>query len=106
MDVSKIFHGTLLILFIVFISIYLSSTSGYYEYENKKQTKLTEEKMQEFEKDLEEGKNVSLKDYLSDETVNYDNKITNFGSKLSDFVCNGIIKGLEKSFKVVEKLIE
>lgn len=105
MDISKIFYGILLFLFIIFITIYGASKSGYYEYENRKHSELTEEKMLEFEKDLAEGKNVSLKDYLKEETVNYDNKITEIGSNLSNFMSDGIIKGLEGTFKLVEKLI-
>lgn len=105
MDISKIFYSTLLFLFIIFITIYGASKSGYYEYENRKHSELTEEKMLEFEKDLAEGKNVSLKDYLKEETVNYDNKITEIGSNLSNFMSDGIIKGLEGTFKLVEKLI-
>ncbi len=105
MDISKIFYGILLFLFIVFITIYGASKSGYYEYENKKHSELTKEKMIEFEKDLEAGKNVNLKDYLKEETVNYDNRITEIGCDLSDFMSDGIIKGLEGTFKIVEKLI-
>ena len=36
----------------------------------------------------------------------YDNKVTDIGNTLSDMINNGISGGLEKTFKVVEKLIE
>ena len=38
--------------------------------------------------------------------VKYDNKVTEIGNTLSDLINNGITGSLEKTFKVVEKLIE
>lgn len=102
----KIFNTTVFCLFAFFVSLYLASASGYYEYENKEQTKFTEEKMKEFENDLKKGKKVDLKDYLEVDTVKYDNKITNFGQSLSDILNDSITHSLEKTFKFIEKLIE
>ena len=68
--------------------------------------KFTEEKMKEFEEDLKLGKKVDIKDYLTSNTKDYDNKVTELGLTLSDIVNNGIINGLEKTFRLVEKLIE
>lgn len=106
MNYKKIFNTCLFCLFVIFLSIYGASKSGYYEYENKKTAEFTEESMKQFEKDIAEGKNVNIKDYLKTDTKNYDNKITNLGNTLSNIVSDGIVSGLEKTFKVVEKLIE
>lgn len=106
MNYKKIFNCTIFCLFVIFLSIYGASKSGYYEYENKKEAEFTEESMKKFEKDIAEGKNVNIKDYLKTDTKNYDNKITNLGNTLSNVVSDGIVSGLEKTFKVVEKLIE
>lgn len=106
MKPNKIFNTIVFCLFVIFLSIYGASKAGYFEYTNKKEAKFTEEKMKKFEKDLEAGKNVNLKDYLSSDIKNYDNKITNMGSVLSDIVSNGIISTLEGTFKLIEKLIE
>ena len=48
----------------------------------------------------------TVKKYLTDNTKKYDNKVTDIGNTLSDMINNGISGGLEKTFKVVEKLIE
>lgn len=106
MNYKKIFNCTIFCLFVIFLSIYGASKAGYYEYENKKEAKFTEESMKQFEKDLADGKNVNVKDYLKSDTKNYDNKITDLGDALSNFVSNGIVSGLEGTFKVIEKLIE
>lgn len=103
---KKIFNTCLFCLFVLFVSLYIASNSGYYEYQNKEQVKFTEEKMKEFEDDLKNGKKVDIKDYLTSTDKNYNNKVTELGVAMSDFVNNGIISGLEKTFKLVEKLIE
>ena len=51
-------------------------------------------------------KKVYIKKYLTDNKKKYDNKVTDIGNTLSDMINNGISDGLEKTFKVVEKLIE
>ncbi len=102
---KKAFYITILLLFIVFICIFSSSTSGYYEYSNYKNNSFTEEKMKEFEKDVAEGKNVNIKDYIDDNSKDYSNKITRLGDNISDLVydsANFILKG---GFKVIEKML-
>lgn len=106
MDYSKTFWTIMLVFFIIFISIFMASSTGYYEYENKSRTVLTEEKMKEFEEDVANGKSVDLKNYFEDNNKNYDNKITDVGSTISNIVSTSIFKGLEKSFKLIEKLVE
>ncbi len=105
MKPKKIFNTIVFCLFVIFLSIYGASKSGYYEYENEKKANFTEEKIKEFEKDIASGKNVNIKDYLVDDSKNYDNKITDIGSLFSDAINGGLTNGLEKSFKIVEKLI-
>lgn len=103
---KKIFNTCLFCLFVLFVSLYIASNAGYYEYQNKEQVKFTEEKMKEFEEDLKNGKKVDIKDYLTNANKDYNNKVTELGLAMSDFVNNGIINGLEKTFKLVEKLIQ
>ena len=61
---KKIFNTIIFVLFMLYISFYIASVSGYYEYEKKEETTLTNEKMKEFEKDLKEGKKVDIKKYF------------------------------------------
>lgn len=106
MDYSKVFWTIMLVLFIIFISIFVASSSGYYEYENKNKKVLTEEKMKEFEEDVANGKSVDLKNYFEDNTKNYENKVTDAGNLVSNVISTSILKGLEESFKLIEKLVE
>ena len=62
MKPKKIFNTTIFCLFVIFLAIYGSSKTGYYEYENKKQKELTEEEIKKFEEDVAKGKNVNIND--------------------------------------------
>lgn len=104
MKYSKTFWTILSIFFVIYISIFMASKSGYYEYENKNKKEFTEKKMREFEEDVKNGKNIDLKNYFKENEINYENKVTIVGNKLSSIVTNGVNKGLEGSFKVFEKL--
>lgn len=105
MNISKIFWGFILVLFVIFISIFIASKSGYYEYENKNKKIFTEEKMKEFEEDVRLGKNIDIKKYLKSDEKDYTNKITKVGDIASSLISRGITKGLEGSFKFLEKML-
>jgi archaellum component FlaF (FlaF/FlaG flagellin family) len=95
----------LLILFIIFLCIFISSTSGYYEYSNNKKTVFTEDKIKQFEKDVAEGKNVNINDYLKTESKDYTNNITNIGDGVSEFINDSVNFVLKGGFKIIEKMI-
>lgn len=103
---KKLFNTTIFILFTLFTCLFIASNTGYYEYQSKEKVKLTDEKIKEFENDLKSGKKVDLKNYLTDERKNYDNKITKFGNTLSNIIDYEMMDTLEKTFKFFEKLIE
>ena len=103
---KKIFNSIIFSLFVLFLSLYIASSTGYYEYQNKENKEITEEKMKQFEKDIKEGKRVDLKDYSNKDFKNYENNITKLGNSLSDLINDGMLNGLEKTFGLVEKLIE
>lgn len=94
-----------LLLFVIFIVIFISEESGYYEYRNSERKEFTEEKIREFEKDVAAGKNVNINDYLKVESKDYSNKLTKIGDDISDFVFNTINTLLKESFKLLEKII-
>lgn len=104
MDLEKSFWTVMLIFFIIFISIFMASKSGYYEYENRNRKEFTEEKIKEFEEDVKLGKNIDIKDYLTDNEKNYENKVTKIGETASSLITNGVTKGIEGTIKVFEKL--
>ena len=103
---NKIFFKIFLALFIAFLAIYISSATGYYEFEQHNKMVLTEEKIKEFEQDVAEGKEVDIKNYIVSDTPNYENNISKLGKKVSSAVEDFISSGLESTFSFFNKLIE
>ena len=73
--VNNIMKVLFLVLFLIFLTIYFSQSGGYYEFELHKKTVFTEEKIKQFEKDVADGKDVSIEDYLVNEKKNYSSNI-------------------------------
>ena len=103
---KKIFNSILFALFTLFVSLYVASNSGYYEYQSKEKSELTKKQIIEFEKDIANGKKIDLKKYLKKNTKNYDNKITKLGNKVEDIIDYSMKNTFEATFKFFEKLIE
>ena len=88
------------------LTIYFSQSGGYYEFELHKKTVFTEEKIKQFEKDVADGKDVSIEDYLVNEKKNYSNKASQIGYFFSKNIGNYIKKGIEGTFKMINKMVE
>ena len=94
----------LLILFAMFLIMYFSRENGYYEYKNYNKSKLTSEAILKFEKDVEEGKDVSINDYIVNDYVDYSNVATKTGSKISKLVETFMNEGIKKTLKYLSAL--
>lgn len=103
---NKLYKFIFMVFFISFIVVYFSELTGYYEYQNYKQAALTEEKIKQFEKDVAEGKEVDINDYVVVEVKNYNNGLSKLTSKLSDGISNLVQSGVENTFKFLSKLVE
>ena len=102
---KKVFRFTFSVFLIAFLVLYFSGGMGYFEYENYKKTVLTEEKIKEFEEDVSKGKEVDIKDYLPEETGNYQNTISSAGLKVSTLAEDCVKSAVEGSFKALAKLV-
>lgn len=92
MKAKNIFRFSVLVLFTLFICLYITQALGYYEFTNAKKTTLTRDAMEKFERDIQSGKKIDVKDYLEEEK-NYNN----FLSKTSITISNTI----EKTFNTI-----
>ena len=101
--ISKIFIFLVCFSFIVSYIIY---ETGYYEYKLQNRTVLTKEKMEQFEKDVQEGKNVTLNDYLVETQIDYSNRLTDTTVKISNKVTLYFKKGVELVFRQVNKMVQ
>jgi len=105
MKYNKIIKSLFSMLIIVYIVIYIASSTGYYEYRNYKKMILTEEQINKFEDDIKEGKEINLEEYVVNEDNNYDNKLSKLGRRLSFTISDTCTNILSKTFKSISKFI-
>ena len=103
---NSLFKLILIIIIFIFLCSYYISNSGYYEYELREKTTITNEKIKQFEKDLQNNKKVDLVDYLDPEERNYSNKLSNMMYELSDNSNKLFRKCLKHFFKKINKMVE
>lgn len=103
---GSIFSKIFIALFFTFLTLYIAGLSGYYEYELHKRVVLTEDKIEKFESDIKEGKNIDLKDYLIEEEVNYSTNLSKTGLYLSDNFSKIVKNTVEASFSFINRLVE
>ena len=106
MDKKKIFKLAFIIIFIAFIISYVITKSGYYEYNLQNKTVLTNEKMKQFEKDVSEGKDVTLEDYVVSTTKDYTNTLTRETNKVSLKINKILKKGIEGVFSLIGNFVK
>lgn len=103
---KKIIKSLFILLFFSYTILYILSAAGYYEYKNYEKMILTEEQIKKFEEDVKAGVDVDLTDYVIEERVDQNNKIANTGKKLSVLISEVMTNGMNKSFKVLSKIID
>lgn len=93
-----------LLLLVLFFALVIMSYTGIYEYQVKKKTDLTAENIEKFEKDVKEGKDVEVKDYLEKEKDN-SNAISKLTFNASKTVGKLFNKAMGLLFKSIEKQV-
>ena len=93
-----------LLFFVLFLIMYISKETGLYEYNTYTKTRLTNDAIAKFEKDINNGKNVSLEDYVSNEYKDYSNIVSKTGSALGNLIEIVMNDGIKKTLKVLNKL--
>ena len=98
------FWFILTILFLIYMGYYISYESGYYEANVSRKSKITQEKMNEFESDVKSGKEVDLKEYMQSDYTNYSSMLSNVGSTISSKVDMFMGNGFVDIFTAISKL--
>ena len=101
---KNIFLRCILILFLIFISLYFMDNLGYYNIASKNKI-LTEEQIKEFENDIKNGYSIDIKNYVKDNT-NYRNTYSDIGYNLSNCIDNVLNKGLKNLSNILKKLFQ
>ena len=101
----KIFKWAFVFLFIIFMTLYFSQLTGYYEYRNYQKMVMTEEQIKQFEQDIKDGKEVDIKDYTVSTVRNYENSFSNLGLNLSKFISGLVEDGVIKLFSGIAGMV-
>lgn len=104
--VYKFFKFCAALLFVIFITLYLSQVAGYYEYSNNKQMVFTKKQVEKFENDVKSGKNIDLNEYITNTNKNYNTSFSRLGLNLSNFISNSVSKGVEGFFNILIKFVD
>ena len=102
---NKAFRYAILISFVTFFALYLSQSTGYFEYRNSKKVALTNKQIEKFEQDVKEGKTVDIENYIETNNQNYQNTISKTGLTISNLTEKAIRKLIDGSFKVLGDLV-
>lgn len=104
-DKKKIVKGMFTIIFVSFLISYIIVLSGYYEYNLHNRTILTNDAMKRFEKDVNEGKDVLIEDYVISDSKDYTSSLTRGTNKVSIGVNKVLKKGIERVFKLLGNFV-
>lgn len=101
---NRIFKYLFFTLFITYLALYFSGTTGYYDYSNYKKTVLTHEKIKQFESDVKDGKELDLENYLESTNKDYNNRTSKMGFSVSKKINEGASVAIDYIFKVLNKM--
>ncbi|MEG2457507.1 MAG: hypothetical protein RSB41_01275 [Bacilli bacterium] len=93
-----------ILLFVSFLVLYISQLNGFYEYKERSKMEITHESMKRFEKDISEGKNIEVENYLSNTYKDYSTPFSKVGNKTSELLESFMSGGLKKTFKLLGAL--
>lgn len=102
---NKIFRYAIFVSFVTFFALYLSQSTGYFEYRNSKKVALTNKQIEQFEQDVKAGKNIDIEKYIDVNNQNYQNAISKTGLTISNATEKAIQKIINGSFKVLGDLV-
>jgi len=101
---TKYLFRLLLVFFICFSALLIAYESGYYETKARNKATLTKEAMIKFEEDLANNEIIDINDYLKEEKVDYSNKVTKIGNKLTSGMSEIMTNGISGVFNTLKGL--
>ena len=101
-----IFRRFWFIMFLIFLTLYVSQASGYYEYEISRKSSFTEEQIKKFEQDIRDGKEIDVEEYISHTTKDYQNKLSSSALSISEMISKYTKLGIERIFSAIGKAVE
>lgn len=101
---TNYFKITLYALIILFIFVYISGTSGYYENQIAEDTLITSEAIKVFEEDVLNGEVLDVNNYIEIKNNDYSNVFTDVGENLNDALLIILNDGFSSLANVLSKI--
>lgn len=98
------FLRILSLLFIFYISMYLSNITGFYENKKSEEVMLTNESIKRFEEDIKNNKNIDVNDYLIKKNNDYHGLGNDIGENVSSFFEKLLTEETGKMAKLLKKM--
>lgn len=92
------------LLFFSYLALLFAYSNGYYEYKAHSKMVLTKEAMKQFEEDVSSGKDIEIKNYITDEYKDYSSTFSKLGAKTGEVLEDVFSEGLGNLIKVLSKL--
>ena len=92
------------VLFVIYISLTIAINTGYYEAKVNAKTTITQENMKQFEEDVKNGKEVDIKDYVTDTYEDYSSNTSKAGVRFSTLIEKFMADGITDMINVLKKL--
>ena len=102
----NIFKIVLSGLIFIYLIIFISANTGYYEYKNHRKTALTEELVKKFEDDVKNGEYIDINKYIIKEDYSYKNKLSLVAINVSDKISKVVTSGVKSTFRFISKLLD
>lgn len=93
-------------LVLIYVIVFFSSATGYYEYNNHRKATLTSEQIKKFESDIALGKPVDINQYVIKDNYSYKTNLSMFFIKISDGISGIVTNGVKYTFKWISSFIE
>lgn len=103
---NKVFRWSMFFLFLIFLTLYFSQATDYYEYEQSKVVAFTQEQIKKFEQDVKDGKEIDINNYLETTNKDYQNNISKVTLNISEGISKYMKMGIEKVFEGIAKVLE
>lgn len=106
MTKTNIIRVVISVLVFLFLVLYFMQSSGYNEYAINRENMLSDEQIKEYEEDISLGKDITVKDYINKNKVNYENNISKLGLDLSYLIENVFNDGMNAFFEMLNEAVE
>ena len=100
MNYKKVASTIMILLVILFLGLYVSQMTGYYQYSESRKTTLTKNAIEQFEQDIKEGKEIHYGHYLEEQT-DYNNLFSKIGMNVSKLIEKGFNKAMTSIFREI-----